>query len=292
VEIERIAAPFHPGELRAQVQAGGGPAGSGIRAAMPDQHRGFFPLLPFLCLAAPDADGWPLAALVQGAPGFVTAPTPTALAIGALPDPYDPLAALLRPGVELGVLGLDLSTRRRNRANGRLATHDANGLTMEIAQSFGNCPKYIRVRQLHRALPRSAPAERFDGLSAAAAALVQASDTLFVATSSGPGAGRWGGMDISHRGGPPGFVRVAGDSLCIPDYAGNRYFNTLGNLQLDTRCALVLVDFASGDVLQLQGRGQVLWEPDAGSDPLAERFWRVEVRGGWLRRGAFGWRAD
>jgi predicted pyridoxine 5'-phosphate oxidase superfamily flavin-nucleotide-binding protein len=290
MEIERIGAPFHPGELRAQAHAGGGPAGMGIRAAMPDQHLAFFPLLPFLCVAVPDADGWPLAGLVQGAPGFVTAPTPTALAIGALPDANDPVGPALRTGVEVGVLGIDLGTRRRNRANGRVAVRDAAGLVVEVSQSFGNCPKYIHVRQLRGAAPRPAAVERFDGLGAAAANLVRASDTMFVATSSGLAAGRRGGMDISHRGGPAGFVRVEDGALLIPDYPGNRYFNTLGNVELDARCALVLVDFATGDVLQLQGRARVLWQAAPGADALAERFWRFDVRGGWLRRGAFGWR--
>ena len=42
-------------------------------------------------------------------------------------------------------------------------------------------------------------------------------------------------MDISHRGGRPGFVRVDGDVLTIPDFRGNRYFNTLSNLLLEQR---------------------------------------------------------
>lgn len=289
MDIERLAAPFHRGELRVQALAGGGPAGSGIRAAMPDQHRAFFPLLPFLCIAAADGDGWPLAGLVQGPPGFVTAPTPTALSIGALPDVDDPLAPALRAGAEVGVLGIDLATRRRNRANGRIAERDGHGLLVEVTQSFGNCPKYIQVRQLRSVPPQPAPVERFTGLVPAAAALLGACSTLFVATASGVTAGRHGGMDISHRGGAPGFARVEGDALFIPDYPGNRYFNTLGNLELDARCALVLVDFDRGDVLQLQGRGRVLWN-EAGADPLAERTWRFDVRGGWLRRGAFGLR--
>jgi hypothetical protein len=56
---------------------------------------------------------------------------------------------------------------------------------------------------------------------------------------SGPGACVLGagnaahGVDVSHRGGRPGFVRVdaAGESLRLPDYQGNQFYMTLGNLR-------------------------------------------------------------
>ena len=40
--------PFNEDELAAQQLAGGGPPGWAIRDFMPDQHRGFFALLPYL----------------------------------------------------------------------------------------------------------------------------------------------------------------------------------------------------------------------------------------------------
>jgi predicted pyridoxine 5'-phosphate oxidase superfamily flavin-nucleotide-binding protein len=107
---------------------------------------------------------------------------------------------------------------------------------------------------------------------------VSAADTFFVATASGPGV-PGGGVDISHRGGPPGFVRVEGEALLIPDYRGNRYFNTLGNLLLQPRAALLFVDFEGGGLLQLQGSAEVFW--DQADLPHAERVWRFEVEGGW-----------
>jgi hypothetical protein len=93
-------------------------------------------------------------------------------------------------------------------------------------------------------------------------------------------------VDISHRGGPPGFVRADGEVLTVPDYAGNRYYNTLGNLLLDPRCALLFVDFETGELTQLQGRAEIIWDLDAGHGgaPGAERSWRVKVERGWRRR--------
>jgi hypothetical protein len=139
--------PFNPDELAAQTIAGGGPRGGGaIRDCMPEQHREFFALLPYLFVCALDPAGWPLATLLWGPPGFVQCPDPNTLHIAALPETGDPAAPGLIPGQEIGILGIDFSTRRRNRANGRVVSRDAGGIRVAISQSFGNCPQYIQLR--------------------------------------------------------------------------------------------------------------------------------------------------
>jgi len=90
---------------------------------------------------------------------------------------------------------------------------------------------------------------------------------------------RGGGVDISHRGGAEGFVRVEGDTLLIPDYRGNGYFNTLGNLVLEPRAALLFLDLEAGRMTCLQGAAEVFW--NRADLPGAERVWRFEVTGGW-----------
>ena len=283
--------PFHRDELAAQALAGQGAKGAPIRPFIPDQHRAFFAELPYLFAAAADEQGWPVASVLSGAPGFVQSPDPATLRIGALPGTGDPAAAGLVVGREVGLLGLDFTTRRRNRANGRLEAAAADGLTIRIAQSFGNCPQYIQTRHptavARLPSPASAPVERFDGLNDTARALIAAADTFFVASRSRPEVGAGGGLDMSHRGGRPGFVGVHGDTLAIPDFRGNRFFNTLGNLLGDPRAGLLFIDFASGDLLQLQGRAAIDWTPDGTGPAGAERLWRVKVERGWRRRGAF-----
>lgn len=293
-----IATPFHAGELRAQRLAGTPtpPPGSvPIRDHLLEQHRAFFPLLPFLGLAVADADGWPVATLLQGAPGFVSAPSATLLAIASLPDEDDPTHARIAGGAPVGMLGIDLGTRRRNRVNGVIAERTAAGLTVEVRQSFGNCPRYIAVRRLHPVARARAPALVFDKvLPERARSMIVAARTLFVASAAAPGAAAPGAaapaeLDISHRGGPPGFVRVDRHVLTIPDYNGNRYYNTLGNLLVEPRAAIVLVDFENGDMLHLQGRVTIDWSAaNAAQDPPAERSWRLQVARGLLRPGAFG----
>jgi predicted pyridoxine 5'-phosphate oxidase superfamily flavin-nucleotide-binding protein len=267
--------PFHFGEREAQLRADVGalPGGAGVRSFMPDQHRDFFAKLPFLAVAALEPDGAPVATLLTGTPGFVRSPDPWTLEVAALSA--DPAGARLIEGAPVGLLGIEFPTRRRNRANGHVVRRGPKGFTVAVEQSFGNCPQHIRERRVEAREAPPAPPQPFTGLDPAAEAAVAAADTFFLATSSGPGV-EHGGVDISHRGGRPGFVRIDGAVLTVPDFRGNRYFNSLGNLLLEPRAALLFVDFTTGEITQLQGRAEVLWDLDEahGGGAGAERGWR------------------
>lgn len=234
-----------------------------------------------------DEDGWPVATALAAAPGFVESPTPTMLSIATLPSKDDPAFEAFQPGSLIGLLGLELETRRRNRANGQIGTIAAHGFTVEIAQSFGNCAKYIQVRNRVQDSdePAAAPVN-LSGLDTEARALIAGADTLFIASAAALEA-ETGGVDISHRGGRPSFVRIDGDTLTIPDFAGNNYFNTFGNLLREPRAALLFVDFATGTLLQLQGEVEIVWQgPELAQLDGAERLWRFHVKRGWRRPGA------
>lgn len=286
--------PFHAGELALQAQAGSleqlaAFAPAFVRDHLPDQHRGFFALLPTLLVAALDGQGRPWATMLAGEPGFVSSPDPVHLLIDQRPDDDDPVLSQLHEGAPVGVLGLQPHTRRRNRMNGRVAEWDAHGLSLEVQQSFGNCPQYIQAREPELRLRRAArPAAQTlgPGLDAAALALIAGSDTLFIASASArPLSGlREEGVDISHRGGPPGFVRIESDAqgllLRLPDYPGNRFFMTLGNLSLNPAAGLLFVDYQRGGLLHLA----------VDADIGAQHQLRLRVRGGLWRAGVLPWR--
>jgi len=275
---------FHSGEVAAQAMAGVATPHAAVRDWMPDQHRSFFALLPFLPIATAGEGGGPVATILTGPPGFVASPDPTTLRIAALPDPEDPVAGWLRPGASVGMLGIDLATRRRNRANGTLAAVDRDGLTVSVSQSFGNCPRYIQTRQWQAAPTRPGAVTHLPGLDAAAHAMIAAADTAFVASGAATA-----GFDISHRGGFPGFIASVGDTLTIPDFPGNHYFNTLGNLLLDPRAALLFIDWRDGTLLHLLGEAEIVWAAPSEQRemvPRAERLWRFSVTWGWRRPGA------
>ncbi|MGH8807264.1 MAG: pyridoxamine 5'-phosphate oxidase family protein [Noviherbaspirillum sp.] len=263
-------APFHAGEISAQertgVRAKMEKVGNAfLRNYMPEQHREFFALLPTLFAGGSDADGCLWASLLWGDAGFVQSPAPASLRVGAHLLPDDPLAAMLQPGAPLGLLGLEFETRRRNRANGVVAEVDAQGFTFTVQQSFGNCHKYIQTRE-RIASPSgeqaAAPLKGSGPLPDAALTLIRQSDTFFIATAVAHGA------DVSHRGGRPGFVQVDAQGVITwPDFQGNNFFNTIGNLLADGRAGLLFIDFERGDLLQLSGRAEVLWD-----GPEVERF--------------------
>ncbi|HEX2013269.1 MAG TPA: pyridoxamine 5'-phosphate oxidase family protein [Roseateles sp.] len=300
---------FHAGEQALQARVGVrermaevGPLV--IRDHMPEQHRELFEKLPTLLLGALDAEGQPWATMVAGAPGFVRTPDARSMQLRIERDAEDPVLQGLAPGAAVGVLGLEPHTRRRNRMNGRLRGWDAQGLALEVQQSFGNCPKYIQARRpepLARPQLRPSAQALGPGLDAAARALIARSDSLFIASAAAAradGRARWQGVDVSHRGGEPGFVRAIeheqGLQLLLPDYPGNQFFNTLGNLQLHPQAGLLFVDYQGGGLLQLAARAELLWPGEAGADlsawPGSLRLLRLHLQGGWWRPAVLPWR--
>lgn len=282
--------PFHAGEIAAQERAGvraqmekvGAIA---LRDYMPQQHRDFFPLLTMLFVGARDGQGDVWASALWGEAGFVQSPDPVSLRVGAQLQPGDPIASAIRPGHALGGLGLQFETRRRNRVNGVVSTADAEGFTLDVRQSFGNCAKYIQTRErIDAPEPRMPDMTAGDGasLATAARALIRRSDTFFIASAAGDAA------DVSHRGGRPGFVQVDTDGVLMwPDFQGNNFFNSIGNLLVDARAGLLFIDFEQGDLLHLGGRTEVVWDgPQVTGFPGARRMLRFVIGRYVFRRGA------
>ena len=281
---------FHRGERAMQERAGAGArmavAARAIRSHMNEQHREFFEDLPFVVVGSVDDSGQPWASVLAAPSGFMEA-TADLLTVNALPSPGDPL--ILAPGRPLGLLGIEPHTRRRNRMNGVVESVDPSGFTVRVQQSFGNCPKYIQARE-PQFLPREAgAAQRSDALDSKATSMLRAADTFFIATAypAGNQEVRSHGVDVSHRGGPPGFIRVEDGVLVVPDYAGNNYFNTLGNLALNPRAGLLAIDFATGDLLFVAVRVEIVWDGEPVKRlPGAKRALFMQVAGTILLPGA------
>jgi predicted pyridoxine 5'-phosphate oxidase superfamily flavin-nucleotide-binding protein len=287
-----MGSPFHPGEQWVQRRAGVREKAEQIgtrmiRSFMPEQHREFFAQLPALLVATTDNEGQPHASVLWGDAGFAWSPHPELLCIGASAQVDDPISPWLRPRAKVGLLGLEWPTRRRNRMNGRIVESDAQGFSVAVTQSFGNCPKYIQARDWQPTSRLPGLMLEADGLNSEWLALVQGADTLFIASQSPDTQG--GGVDVSHRGGSVGFVRIGQDGrLWLPDYSGNRLFNTLGNLVREPRCGLLFIDFASGDLLQVQALAELIWPEQYAAlgitaPPGAERMLALTT-GRWVLR--------
>ncbi|MDJ0614199.1 MAG: pyridoxamine 5'-phosphate oxidase family protein [Rhizobiaceae bacterium] len=254
-----------------------------IRDHMPDQHREFFAQLPYFVVGSVDKDGWPWASILFGEPGFVSTPDNKHIRVDSYFDPMDPLAGNLREDAPLSFLGIEMHTRRRNRANVTIESVDEDGFLTKIDQSFGNCPKYIN----HRApgltkSPTAAPAtiRKFSNIDMAIKQTIEEADFFFVASHIRTETDRkTEGVDVNHRGGKPGFVQIEGNTLTIPDYFGNSIFNTLGNFMLNPRAGLIFHNPANASLIQMVGTTEIIWD----GDPIlahfegAHRAWRFSL---------------
>jgi uncharacterized protein len=283
-------AGFHEGELAVQRRAGVLDEAARLAALVEPGELGagaarFLQDRTFAVIAARGADGRLWTSALSGPRGFL-AGIGTSLRVRAVPAAGDQLAGL-QPDQPVGMLVIDLATSRRLRINGQLLVAGPDHLDIEVEQAYGNCPQYIQRCQL---VPRPGPVDarppgrRTDAPDPGQAALISRADTFFLGTTHPDH-----GNDCSHRGGPPGFVRVDDASLWWPDYPGNNMFNSLGNLLADDTAALLFIDFVTGETVQLSGHAHAEWRPpggagDDGGTGRRVRFRASVVAGGELPR--------
>ncbi len=297
--MSSVNSVFHEGEIALQKRAGVAAqvatyAPRMIRDHMPNQHRDFYASLPLLFVGHSDEHGQLWASVLSGPAGFVQSPTDKALDINGIPLSGDPLGTSIQRSydqglpLDIGILGLQMETRRRNRMNGKIDGVNESGFSVVVGQSFGNCPQYIQTRALK---PRSmAPSQgektTFFEFNDSLKHLISTADTFFVASSVAPTADKSrpaNGVDMSHRGGKPGFVKIEGTSrLLIPDYMGNNMFNTLGNILVNPNVGLLFVDFETGDVVQLTGQATIHFDDKPDGFDGAERYWEFELKQGHI----------
>ncbi len=277
--------PFHHGEKAVQERLGVRDikdwARKVVRDHLNEQHRTFHTAQPFLVVAARDELGRPWCTLLDGPDGFVTSPDPQHLVIEAKPSSGDALEQSFVSGTDIGILGIELATRRRNRVNGRIVSNDRGQIRFRVDQAFGNCPQYIREREWQRvdAAPSGTPT-RGNALTPTQSAWIGSADTFFIASGfRGEGESPTFGMDASHRGGERGFVQTLGQTrLRFPDYAGNNHYNTIGNLVVDSRTGFLFIDFETGSLLQLTGSASLDWDSAALEEfPGARRLVAFDI---------------
>lgn len=289
--VNAASPSFHEGECAVQERVGVreklaaiGPRV--IRDCMPEQHREFLTQLPFVIVGSVDGAGQPWAAVLANPPGFIESPSPRQLVVRAQPEAFSPLKETLLPGKPIALLGIEPQSRRRNRVNGVVESVTNGGFAVHVRQSFGNCPKYIQAREPQYVGADSATGQlvqRAGQLSNAALKLILGADTFFIATSypvKENDSESSHGVDVSHRGGKPGFVRVNGDgTLTVPDFTGNFFFNTLGNITIHPRAGLLFIDFVTGDLLYLAVDAEIVWQgAELEAFAGAERLLRFRVR--------------
>lgn len=261
----------HPGEVYVQRRSGFtrdglGSAGMGVR--LPGVARQFLADQRMLVIGGHDAAGSWWASPLYGPPGFLHAEGDREVIADTVPAAGDPLAGSFATPSPIGALAIEPATRRRMRING--TGHDRGGrLAVTADQVFANCPKHITQREVHGEVDTGPPAAGGVRLSDEQSGFVAGADTFFIATGADGH-----GVDVSHRGGEPGFVTArSATTLSWPEYRGNAMYMTLGNLHVQPRCGLLFVDWTGArPALRLTGTATIDWDPARVADhPGAER---------------------
>jgi uncharacterized protein len=280
---------FHEGELFAQRRAHEEDQAAGNSPMIGDHiMRGAIPFIrqqSMLVAGSIDPTGRLWASLLFGKPGFLD-PSANAKTLRvhleqSIRQPNDPLWENWKNDPRAGLMVIDLGSRRRLRINGTVKL-EANTLSVQVNESFPNCPKYIQRRQVsllsespNAPDPSTQQAQDGYALGNEQAALIRRADTFFVASAHPTRS-----ADVAHRGGNPGFAAVLNPAtLRIPDYVGNSLFNTLGNLAVNPHAGLVFPDFENHRILQLTGKANILWDQDDPKELTGgtHRFWDLHV---------------
>lgn len=281
---------FHAGERAVQQCAGEAAIADRNIAVLTDTviagARPFIAKQFMVVVSSIDPSGAVWSSVIFGKPGFLHTDTGRTIAID-VPDKerdmMDPLWANIRAHADLGMLFIELGSRRRYRVNGTLLRLDESGAEVSIREAYPNCPKYIQRRLLRQMGDARLPVQSAEGssLRGTVEEVIRQADTAFVASRHAET-----GADASHRGGAPGFLHVLDETtLRVPDYIGNSLFNTLGNFKVNSRAGLCIIDFTNGQLLQLTGNALTRWDQD---DPHNEtggtrRFWEFKTEK-WILR--------
>lgn len=270
---------YHEGEMAVQARVGVGADGLDAKEmyrpamAMGVQH--FLAAQQVAAVATLDKEGRPWASLRTGQPGFLRALDEHTLEVGGYSNPDDPLLAnLAKPG-PAGVLAINLAARQRIRLNGEARIDSAGNIVVGLNQVYGNCPQYIQAREVHgEREAKLSKTSRAEFLDERLQKWLGSADTFFLATAHAES-----GVDASHRGGKPGFVRVENERRFVfADYAGNNMFNSLGNITSYPRAGLLFPDFTSGATLQITGAASIIWDgPQITEFRGARRLVSIEV---------------
>jgi predicted pyridoxine 5'-phosphate oxidase superfamily flavin-nucleotide-binding protein len=276
--------PFHVGELALQSATGvSGQAariGRAIATQIASNASEFIGRQQVAIIATLDASARVVCSALMGEPGAFAVIDPITLSVDTRAGIVgDELTDRTGDGAPVGFLFLEVATRRRYRVNGTVIGANEGRILLRVAEAYPNCPKYIQRRALRLTPDRTASTDIRQGvdLDPEQQQLIASADTFFMA-SAGPDHN----LDASHRGGRPGFVRIDGDRLWIPDYAGNNMYNTLGNLSLNPTTSLLFIDFDTGDTLQLSGVANIDLDAVDAATGGTNRAWTF-ITTSWTR---------
>jgi len=274
--------PFHEGELEVQRLAGeqeiATKVGDLIQETVLPRALDFIRQQSVIWIGIEDQENLLWAFPLFGSPGFINPNEGEMIEIylgkkHAIPDKW---LSYLKKGKSIACLVIELSSRRRVRINGIIQGINEGRLEIDVQQTYPNCPKYIRKRELQGEPDLYQFHYKSSGtaINAQLENIINQSDTAFVA-SNGPN-----GADVSHRGGASGFIKCESDNkITVPDYKGNSMFNTLGNFKANPFGGLIIIEFNQDYYLQLTGKINICFNKEHPKLTTGgtNRFWELVI---------------
>jgi len=268
---------FHSGEIAVQTRAGVHDialrVSRVISSTLPHNVQYFLEIQSMVVIGSLDSNNRVQASVLTGNPGFIQALDERTIRIDAMTFDGDPLIENLKKRNEIGILAIDLVNRHRLKIKGEAQIK--NGIIyVTVKRAYAQCPKYIQAREAGSIPSESLTRQNIqhlENLSNDLQKFIATSDTFFIATYH-----EESGIDVSHRGGNPGFIKVLNQNkIVFPDYSGNSMFNTLGNISVNPGASLLFIDFQNGSTILLTGEAKIIWDGDrvlefAGAERLVE----------------------
>jgi hypothetical protein len=243
-----MALRYHAGQIEVQTEANSRPAAEMLAvrtAGRSERILGFYAAADLVVMAARDGGGRLRFSAFSG-----SAPLLTPLDEATLALPGEAFA----DGTQVGAIAINLEQARRARANGRIVLLEV-GAALVAAEELINCKKYIAPSIALEDGLHCGPVARENvaAIDEQLAGVMQRLETAFLASLNPAGQ-----PDVSHKGGPQGFVEYdAGKRLLRwPELIGNGMFKSAGNVRATGVVSLLALDLATGDAYEFSGRGE------------------------------------
>ena len=245
-----MAIVYHAGQREVQDEANSRPAADMLAERMGsrgERNLSFYARADLVVYATADECGVLRFGAASGSTGLLHPFDDASL---SLPPCFPALA----PGTQVGAIAIDLEGAARARVNGVVEERDGARVLVS-REEFINCRKYVApsvpLESGEYAGPEHREAVAFDDKDLLR--VLGAVETAFVATIDPAGQ-----PDVSHKGGPAGFLRyeAAARKLQWIELIGNGTFRSAGNVRATGSIAVVALDLATGDAYELCGRGR------------------------------------
>ncbi|MCW8837818.1 MAG: pyridoxamine 5'-phosphate oxidase family protein, partial [Thiovulaceae bacterium] len=150
-----------------------------------------------------------------------------------------------------------------------------------------NCPKYIHDRKLVDEInfQDSFKLYHYSKFNKECKTIIENTDTFFLSSCHNER-----GVDVSHKGGQKGFLRVtSSNNLEFDDYPGNNMYNSLGNIYTNPNVNIIVVDFKENKILHISGEASTVIQEQNEKKKIKVKITTTNIK---LEKNSFSLKYD